>query len=164
MRNTFYDIPGFEGFYKISKLSEVKSLKRKYAPKDKLLKPILSNRNYLIVSLSKNGIVKTFGIHQLMAMTFLNHTPNGNKVLLVDHKDNIKSNNKLHNLQVITVRENNSKDQFRYNYSSKYIGVSWCKNKWQSQIKINGKGKYLGLFDGELEASEAYKNALLKIQ
>ena len=51
-------------------------------------------------------------------------------------------------------------------FSSKYKGVNWDKNrnKWKSQITINGKQKYLGLFKCELEAHHAYQKALLKVE
>ena len=44
--------------------------------------------------------------------------------------------------------------------SSKYSGVSLHREKWQAQITINKKIKYLGCFTTELEASEAYQKAL----
>jgi len=74
-------------------------------------------------------------------------------------------NNRLDNLQLITHRENISKDRFRHNYSSKYVGVYWDKsrNKWMARIGINKKMKFLGRFTSELEANSAYKTALSQI-
>ena len=43
-------------------------------------------------------------------MAFLNHKPNGNK-LVVDHINNVKTDNRLSNLQIITQRKNTSKDR-----------------------------------------------------
>ena len=42
--------------------------------------------------------------------------------------------------------------------TSKYIGVSWDSknNKWRAQISYNKKVSYIGLFDNEIEAGEAY--------
>ena len=41
---------------------------------------------------------------------------------------------------------------------SKFVGVSWCKQKkkWKAQIKIDGKKKFLGYFSSAAEASLAY--------
>lgn len=39
----------------------------------------------------------------------------------------------------------------------------WNKNKWQSQIKKEGKTIFLGRFNSELDAIIAYQNALNKI-
>ena len=100
-------------------------------------------------------------ISVLVSEAFLNHKPNGNK-LVVDHIDNIPTNDKLYNLQVITQRENTTKDK---KGSSKYVGVSWNKssNKWQSSIYVNGKYKYLGIYKNEQKASQVYQNALKNI-
>ena len=75
-------------------------------------------------------------------------------------------NNNVNNLQVITKRENSSKDKKGI---SKYTGVTFNKktNKWRSQIWINGQNKTLGSFDDELEAHRAYQKELqqhLKLQ
>ena len=51
----------------------------------------------------------------------------------------------------------------RMRKTSKHRGVHWNKEleKWQGQIVINGRNRYLGLFegtaDGELKAAEAFK-------
>lgn len=102
---------------------------------------------------------KPRAVHQLMAEVFLDHKPCGLEIV-VDHKNNIPSDNRLENLQLITNRENLSKD--KKGGTSKYVGVSWYKatNKWLAQIRINGKQKNLGYFTDELEASKAYQTAL----
>jgi len=126
-----------------------------------MVKSIKINRksgyNYII--LSKNDIRKTFSVHTLVAISFLGHTPNGQK-LVVDHINNIKTDNRLVNLQLITQRQNVSK-AIR-NCASKYVGVSYRKrgNKWIAAISIGGKGLRLGLFKFEIDASNAYQAAL----
>ena len=169
MVEIYKDIPNYEG-YQVSNLGNVKSLDRVIKHKDsysrsikgRVLKAGLSSVGYLGVTLCKNGKKKTKQIHQLVAIAFLNHTPNGYK-LIVDHKNAIKTDNKLSNLQLISQRLNSSKDQ--KNGSSSYIGVCWDKhtNKWRSLITINGKTKHLGLFTNELEASKCYQKALKEL-
>ena len=150
------DVPGFEGMYQVSDLGNVKSLK---FGKERLLKQATDSTGYLNVSLYKEGKRKGFKAHVLVAMAFLNHVPCGHR-LVVDHIDNDKMNNSLDNLQVITNRENLSKD--KKGGSSKYVGVSWSKRdkRWRAEIRINGKYKFLGYFDDEVLASEAYQEAL----
>jgi hypothetical protein len=82
---------------------------------------------------------------------------------LVDHIDNNKLNNKLNNLQLTTNRINSTKD--RVGPTSKFIGVGFHKstNKWRSRIQIDGKNIWLGVFVTEIEASNAYQNALKSI-
>lgn len=101
-------------------------------------------------------------VHIIMAMAFLNHVPDGYR-LVVDHIDNNPSNNVLENLQVVTARKNSTKD--RKNKSSKYAGVFWNKNtcKWVAQIYMDKKVKYLGSYDKEKNASNAYQRALKEI-
>lgn len=155
----FKDIPSYEGMYQVSNLGRVKSLKLNG---EKILKPVIGRNGYLQVKLCNKEKQKNVKIHQLAAMAFLNHTPCGHKIV-VDHKNNDKQDNRLSNLQLISQRENASKDK---KGSSKFTGVYWKKedNKWSSQIIINGKKKYLGLFNSEVEASEYYQAALKSIE
>ena len=147
----------------MSNLGKVKSLGNNKNRKDKILKISLDGSGYKKVSLCKNSNSKIIKAHQLVSMAFLNHKINGHK-LIVDHINNDRLDNRLENLQIITQRENTSKD--KKNKSSIYVGVTWHKanNKWVSNIRINGKKIHLGCFNTELEASEAYKNKILKIQ
>lgn len=167
------DVPGYEGYYQISNLGITKSLTRfiqnprgtgtrMVAPR--ILKYKTDKCGYKHVHLNKNGIGKTFLIHQLIAIIFLNHIPDGNK-MVVDHIDNNPSNNHIDNLQIITQRENCSKDKFRSGSTSKYIGVSLRKsaNKWCAAIRINKKSVHLGYFDNELDAAKAYQDKLKEI-
>jgi hypothetical protein len=164
------DIPGYENIYQVSSLGNVKSLSRKilnqglneFYSKEKILKKHVSTNGKYIVVLRKNNLPKTIQVHQLVAIAFLNHVPNGHKIV-VDHIDNNPLNNKLSNLQIITQRENASKD--RKNKSSKYTGVSWVNshNKWYAGIQIKGKSKSLGFYENEIDAHNAYQNKLKEL-
>ena len=168
MKEIWKDIPDYEGYYQVSNLGRVKSLPRKtnnqYGSrtiKERILKTGIS-RGYLTTALYKDGKRKAFTIHQLVAMAFLNHTPCGYKIV-VDHIDNNPKNNRVDNLQLTNPRHNCSKD--RKNVTSKYTGVSWHKRDklWYSYICIKGVNKYIGRFNTEIEAHEAYQNALNNI-
>lgn len=100
-----------------------------------------------------------------MAMNFLSHTPIKEN-MVVDHIDNDPLNNHLSNLQVITTRQNTSKDRFRKKYTSKYIGVYWHKHakKWHSSIGVGSKTIHIGYFNDELDAHNAYLNKLKTIE
>lgn len=156
------DVKDYEGVYQVSNLGRVKSLKRKYRLNDKIMKGGKSTSDYIKVTLCKDSNQKLKKVHQLVAIAFLGHIPCGNN-LVVDHINTIKTDNHLDNLQIITHRENCSKDK---KGSSKYTGVSWYKrcNKWQAIININGQNKPLGYFKTELEASEAYQSKLKTIK
>lgn len=157
----FKDIPGYEGSYQVSNLGRVKSLKLN---REKILKPNINGGGYLYVILCNKGKFKTIRVHQLVAMAFLNHTPDGTHKIVVDHRNNDKQDNRLSNLQLISARKNSSKD--KKGGTSKYTGVCWHKrdNKWLSSIEINGKNKHLGCFSSEEEASMYYQDALKSIE
>jgi hypothetical protein len=151
-------IPNYED-YKVSNFGNVKSIKFK---KEKILKKQINNAGYYNVIFCKNGKIKNIAIHQLVAMAFLNHKPNGKKNV-IDHIDENKLNNNLENLQIVTFRNNISKSK---KGSSKYTGVSWNKlmNKWTTQIQINNKVKVLGYFENEFEAHLVYQNKLAEVE
>lgn len=158
-KEEFKVIEGFED-YEVSNLGNVKSLK---FGREKILKPTLDNNGYYLVGLSKNGKARNKQVHKLVAMIFLNHKSDITGKIVIDHINNDPLDNRLENLQIITNRENASKD--KQNKTSKYTGVSWCKhyNKWRSQICINGKNISLGKFDNEEDANKMYKNKLKSI-
>jgi hypothetical protein len=159
MQEEFRSIKGYEGTYEVSNLGNVKSLNYKNSKTERLLKPCFDSDGYHHVGLYKNKKSKTFKIHKLVAVMFLNHKPCGMK-LVVDHIDNNKLNNRFDNLQVISTRENASKD--RFGGSSKYLGVSKDKGsgKWRAQIILSNKVKNLGRFINEIDAHNAYQTAL----
>lgn len=170
MEETWKDIPNYEGLYQVSNFGNVKSLERviyrsngrPYTVKEIILKGIIDSTEYLTVWLCKDGEPKIFKVHQLVAMAFLGHTPCGHKIV-IDHIDNNRTNNMLDNLQLTTPRHNVSKD-IKVG-TSKYIGVSWDKanRKWVSIIMINGKNNFLGRFNTEIDAHNAYQKRLKDI-
>lgn len=129
---------------------------------EKILKQRINKGGYQHVSLSKNNIVKDKKTHQLVVMSFLGHTPNGFNGLVVNHKNFIRTDNRLENLELVTPRENTNLRHLPS--TSDYTGVYWHKQrgKWESKIYILGKQKFLGLFEKEEDAAKAYINALDK--
>jgi len=169
MKEIWKDIPGYEWHYQINKLGDVRSLDRRVnyeggytvGKKGKIMSVHSDRDGYLRVKLSKEGKSKTIGISVLVAITFLNHQPSGSTSgLVVDHIDNNKLNNHVDNLQIITNRENTTKDK------KGLVGASWNKTnkKWISEISIKGERIYLGAFNKELEASNAYQDKLKEIE
>ena len=132
MKEIWKDIPGYKGIYQASNLGRIKSLSRKSKSgktgykitNDLILKTSINHRGYERISLHKNSNKKTFAVHQLIAMAFLNHKP-CNFRIVVDHINNIKTDNKLKNLQLMSNRENVVKNTEMG--SSKYVGVTWDK-------------------------------------
>jgi len=96
-------------------------------------------------------------IHKLLAVAFLGHIPSGHDIV-VDHINNNPLDNKISNLQLITQRENLTKD--RRGRRSKYAGVNWDRKqkKWKARITINGKCKNNGVLIDEDHIGEAYSH------
>jgi hypothetical protein len=152
----YREIPGFSK-YGISESGEVIIFKT-----GKILKPQLNKKGYLRIGLLPDeGKRKWFRVHKLVTMVYLGHEPCGMQ-MVVDHIDHNKLNNHVSNLQIISNRENCSKDMWRHDYTSQYVGVTWNKQrqKWRTGIKINGKRQHLGFFIDELDAARAYELAL----
>jgi hypothetical protein len=71
--------------------------------KGKVLKPKIDKYGYQVITLSKNGIRKTYTIHQLVAKAFI---PNPENKKTINHKDGNKMNNYVDNLEWATEKEN----------------------------------------------------------
>ena len=168
------NIPGYEGYYQVSNLGRVRSFYRVRTYKSgaskllegKMLKPTMS-KGYKQVILTMNGRRRSFKISQLVAMAFLGHKPDGHK-LVVDHINGNRSDDRVENLRIVTHRANTS-TCFRTDngtLGSKYVGVCWhiSSLQWSSGIRHDGISTHLGLFDNEIDASDAYQKALSKIE
>jgi len=163
------DIPEYEGVYQVSNFGRVKSLSRlvrnrqgSWDSKERILNPTIGTTGYFYVTLSNEVKRKKIKVHQLVTMAFLGHKPCGHK-LVVDHINNNRLDNRVINLQITTVRYNNSKD--RKNKNSKYTGVqSNNKGTFRARLIHLRKTINLGTFDTEEEASLAYQNAVNDIE
>ena len=83
---------------------------------------------------------------------------------LIDHKDTDGLNNQKENLRFCTRSENARNRKSMKKSTSKYLGVSWDKEKsrWRGNITKNGKNIKLGTFKIEKEAAVIYNIAARK--
>ena len=132
------DIKGYEGLYQVSNLGRVKSLPRKYAPKERILKPEIGKRGYPYVVFSYNKERKTLKIHRLVAETFI---PNPDNLPQVNHKDENKSNNCVENLEWCTNGYNVNYGDRNKKVSDKLSGFNSKRSKRIYCIELN---KYFG--------------------
>ena len=151
----FKTIDGYDN-YKISNYGNVINDNTK-----RILKPTISQSGYYYVRLSINGNITGFSIHRLVAFYFCE---NKNNYDMVDHIDRDITNNCYDNLRWVTKSQNSRNIDKKKNTSSKYVGVhlNTKRQKWVSQFKLNGKIKYLGSFDTDEEAYEAFKNKIIE--
>lgn len=105
-------VVGYEGLYSVSDSGLIRSEDRVIKSKNGVYKK-LSGKNliirqnrtgYNIVYLSKNGIVKTRQVHRIVATAFI---PNPNKKPCINHKNGIRNDNRIENLEWCTYSENN---------------------------------------------------------
>lgn len=103
----FKPVNGYEGFYEVSSLGKVKSLpKMKLTQwglrltKERMLKVTTFHpQGYRFVTLIKEGKRKSHSVHRLVATAFI---ANINKFPQLNHKDTIKDNNIVDNLEWCT--------------------------------------------------------------
>lgn len=102
---TFKDIPWYEWRYQASKLWNIYSLPKKWSwwHNGKTLKPWNNTWGYEVVVLSKNRIKKPYSVHELVMLVFVWRRP---KWLQINHKNWIKTDNRVENLEYCTVSEN----------------------------------------------------------
>lgn len=169
------NIPGFEGYYQVSDMGNVRSLDRwvTYSNggdrfyKGRIIDGSVNNKGYRKFTLRKNSRGRAYSASQLVAMAFLNHTPNGHESV-IDHKNGIRTDDRVENLQIVTNRANCT-TCFRSNedsFTSDHVGVSWHTHhsKWRSRINYENIEIHLGFHNNELDASDAYQKALSKIE
>ena len=160
MNEIWKNVLGYEGIYKVSNLGKVKSIQKWRGTSSRILKDRFNKKGYNTVVLYKDKKSKQITVHQLVAMSFLNHKPNGMD-MQVDHIDGNKKNNQADNLQILSFKQHRIKTFSEAISTSKYIGVSWdFKNKkWRASITKNNITYNLGRFTSEIEAYNARLNA-----
>lgn len=165
MEEIWKDIEGYEGYFQISNFGKVKSVQRiiwiegkkpRYKNiRERILKTWKNNSGYEMVALYINGIKKDRTVHRLVARAFI---PNENKLPDVNHKNGLKFDNCVENLEWIT-KGNNEKHK-RQKIQNKKRGVRWhtIAKKWVAEIGVCGKYYYLGLFVDKEAAYNAFYN------
>ena len=100
------DIENYEGLYRISSLGRVKSLNYNHTGKAKIMKPSINKYGYLGINLCKDGKMKKFYVHRLVAQAFISNDISERDC--IDHINTIKTDNRACNLKWVTPKENSN--------------------------------------------------------
>ena len=113
-------------------------------------------QGYMVFRFQLNKKRYSFGFHRLIYWLHNRDWDilDSNKDNSIDHIDGNPLNNNIENLRVVTNQENHFNE-------TRAKGYCWNKTakKWVSHIRLNGKTKYLGLFDKKEDAHNAYLDA-----
>lgn len=128
MNEIWIDIVGYEGYYQVSDLGNIRSIDRiinhpskgAMRRKSKMLSPAPNGKGYLTVVLCKNGINKTLVVHRIVAKCWI---PNPHNNIQVNHINGEKRDNKIINLE-------------------------WCDNSYNMNHAIS-----IGLFDNKVKGN-----------
>lgn len=172
------DIPNYEGHYQVSNFGRVRGIKDPHGNYREYIRTPYKHKNgYLFLGLWKENNATAFSVHRLVALAFL---PNPNDLPEVNHKDGIKTNNYIDNLEWVSTSENrkhawdaglrcrqaqsNTMKGRKYSNKSKYHNVSYDSNrdKWIASIKVDRKTTGQKRFSNEKDAAK-HVNYLLDL-
>ena len=146
MEEIWKEVKGYEGMYEVSNTGKIRSLYPcNYM---KLLSQMVSTCGYYRVQLYNKNTKekKKFKVHQIMAITFLGHTICRFKKV-VDHINNIKTDNRLENLQIVTNRFNSTKDRTtETGHNNIYFSQSKNYLRYRVRFVVDGKIKSFGTY------------------
>ena len=117
-------IVNYEGLYEVSNTGKVRSLKYRNKKEIKELKQWFDKRGYCKVELS----CKAYSVHRLVAEAFIENPYNKETV---NHINEIKSDNRVCNLEWMTNKEN-------INYGSRNLRVGNLLKKKIGRYDLNG--------------------------
>lgn len=130
------DIKGYEGLYQISTKGRIKSLNYNHTQKCKIRKiDECSNKGYSSILLCNKFGKKKYTIHRLVAETFI---PNLENKPQVNHKNGIKTDNRVENLEWATNGEN-EKHAYKNGLKQKKFGINNAMSKSVLQYSLDGK-------------------------
>lgn len=135
---------GYEGLYQVSNLGRIKSLNYNNQGYEQVLKIDVNKRNgYCHIRLYKEKSCSRFRIHRLVAQAFI---PNPDNLPQVNHKNEIKTDNRVENLEWCT-------SKYNVNYGNRVNKFRLSKKKpiWQLDLQNNIIKKWASSLDAQNE-------------
>jgi hypothetical protein len=114
----------------------------------------INNKGYHRIQINN----KSYSSHRLAYIYINGEIPNK---LCIDHINGIKTDNRICNLRLATVKQNAFNVKKRINNKSGHKGVCW--NKKEKKWYAYASRKHIGCFDIKDDAINAYKIAIEKL-
>ncbi|MBZ0291883.1 MAG: NUMOD4 motif-containing HNH endonuclease [Anaerolineae bacterium] len=159
------DVPGYEELYQVSSDGQVKRLAGERCHKERLLKPAQYRNGYTFVTLSKAGKTRSIQIHQLVCWAFVGEQGD----FWVNHKNGIKDDNRLENLEYVTPGGNN-RHAYDTGLRHRPLGSKNPRSKlteddvWMIRMAIAHCYEELGGIAGIAKVMEVSKTTIVEIK
>lgn len=164
------DIKGYEGLYQVSNLGRVKSLERRSHKlstggvrvyKAAIKKPETMKLDYKRIHLYKNGKLRKWLVHRLVAEMFLDAPVEPIEKMHVNHINGVPSDNRVENLEWVTPNENCKHRSYALNRKPR--GVYKVRSRWKAEIVYDQKKVNIGTFDNKSEAYKEFYNKYIEL-
>ena len=142
------DIPGFEGKYQATQDGRIYSLKNKI-----FLKEHDDTYGYLTCNLGS----KTYKIHKLIGLTFLD---NSNNYIQIDHINRNRKDNRVSNLRYVSAAENQSNKSSYTRRPSELRNIETKKSTYKVTIRTKNKPNIYKTFK-TLQEAQAFRDIQL---
>lgn len=96
-KETWKPVKDYENFYIVSSFGRIKNIKT-----NKILKPWIT-QGYCHLRLCKNGKCIQYGVHKIVCESFIGKIKKHHQI---NHKNCIKNDNKIQNLEYVTHKQN----------------------------------------------------------
>lgn len=153
IKEDFMPIIGYEDIYEVNRLGQVKSISRNtiqkngknYLIKERIMKPQIDSTGYIVFGLRENKTTNKVYLHRIISELFI---PNPDKKPCVNHKNGVKHDNRIENLEWCTYKENNNhafetglqkKGKDHHLYGKKGLECHNHKNYNRGWIKIESE-------------------------
>jgi hypothetical protein len=149
------DVIGYSGLYQVSNLGRVKCLERNGVKKGgNILSPSNNGYGYLkVVLCNKKKITKY--VHILVAESFLGYKANKG-IINVDHINEVKTDNRLENLQILSHRDNLIKS---HHSNTDITNIYKVRNKYRVIVYSKHIG-YFNTIENAIVKRDEYFNQL----